>query len=377
MHTKGWVSPGFEDVRDAFRDNFERGQEVGAAFSVWRGTECIVDLWGGNAALDALWEERSIAPIFSGSKALTAFCLWLLIDRGALDLDTPIHSIWPAFGKDSILVRNVLSHTDRLPGLYAKVEWADLLQPGRMATLLESQQPFDDPRASFTYHPMTYGWLCGEIVRRVDSRTLGQFFADEIAAPLGLDIWIGLPADQERRVVTLYGDEHWGLTGRNIILPTDDQRALDPVHAAIWYNPPLFGPSLERWNSRDVRAAEMPSVNGIGRALDIARLFSTFASGGDDLVRPATVDLCTRELASGIDVINDEYRRYAAGVSLHKSSNPFGPCDAAWGHLGAGGSIHGAWPPFGVGFSYVPNRLVAGNDQRGERLLEALHRALS
>jgi CubicO group peptidase (beta-lactamase class C family) len=246
-----------------------------------------------------------------------------------------------------------------------------------MAEKLARQAPYDDPRCTgLTYHPMTYGWLCGELLRRIDGRSLGRFFAEEIATPLGLEIWFGLPEAEEPRVTTIGGDGVWGLVSKNVRVPTPAQVAADPVHATIWYNPPLFGPDFSKWNSRACHAAEIPGAGAIGTARSIARLYAEIASGGGALMRPATIRLCTQQLADGWDGVNDERRRYAAGVSLQIEIMKFGPPADGFGHGGAGGSVHGAWPSHGIGFSYAMNRLIDGVDGRGDRLLAALHAAL-
>ena len=181
---------------------------MGAAFSAWRGREKLVDLWGGFAdrGLARLWREDTLQLIYSGSKGLTAICMLMLIDRGQIALNDSVNRHWPAFGKPEILIRHILSHRSRLAGIDEPTTWEDMLDDQLMARKLERQPPFSDPRAGLTYHPMTYGWLCGELLRQVDGRSLGRFFAEEIARPLGLDIWFGLPAERLR--------SHTASTGR-------------------------------------------------------------------------------------------------------------------------------------------------------------------
>ena len=371
----GFVAPGFERVRDAFALNFDEGFEAGAAFSAWRGGEKLVDLWGGEAAPGRAWQSDSLQLIYSGSKGLTAICMLVLLDRGLIALDQPVSRYWSAFGKPDVLVRNILSHTDRLPGIEEPTTWEDMLDARVMARKLERQAPFSDPRAALTYHPVTYGWLCGELLRQVDGRSLGRFFAEEIAGPLGLEIWFGLPEAEEPRVTTLQGDGVWGYVSRNVIVPTEAQRAADPLLTAIQYNPPLFGPDFGKWNARSMHAIEMPGAGAIGTARSIAQLYGVIASGGGALVRPETVALGRQELSNGWDVLNDEPRRFAAGFSLQVEKMQYGPPLDGFGHGGAGGSVHGAWPTEGIGFSYAMNRLIDGDDPRGNRLLAALYEA--
>jgi CubicO group peptidase (beta-lactamase class C family) len=372
----GRTAPGFERVREAFAANFAEGLEVGSAFAAYRDGEMLVDLWGGEADRERglPWREDSLQLIFSGSKGLTAICILMLIDRGLVELDAPVARYWPGFGKPEILVRNILSHTARLPGIEEPLTWGDLLDDAGMARRLERQPPFADPRAEMTYHPITYGWLCGELLRQVDGRSLGRFFADEVAKPLGLEIWFGLPEAEELRVTTLLSGPGWATTKDNK-LPTPEEVGADPLQTAIWYNPPLFGPSFTVWNSRALHAVEMPGANAIATARSVARLYSIIASGGGRLMRPDTVRRGTQTLAEAIDRLNGERCRYGAGFSLQTETNPYGPHPDGFGHGGAGGSLHGGWPSRGIGFSYAMNQLVDGVDIRAARLLDALAQA--
>jgi CubicO group peptidase (beta-lactamase class C family) len=364
-------------VREAFALNLAEGLEIGAAFSAWRGGEKLVDLWGGDAAVGQPWQADSLQLIYSGSKGLTAICMLMLLDRGLIALDAPVRRYWPAFGKPQILVRHILSHTGRLAGIEEPTSWDDLLDDRLMARKLERQRPLSDPRAALTYHPVTYGWLCGELLREVDGRSLGRFFAEEIAEPLGLEIWFGLPEAEETRVTTLYGDGVWGHINKNVIIPTPAQLAEDPLQTAIWYNPPLFGPDFGKWNAHSLHAVEMPGAGAIGTARSIAKLYAVLAAGGAPLMRPETVVLGRQTLSDGMDVLNGERRRFGVGFNLQIETMQFGPPLDGFGHGGAGGSVHGAWPTEGIGFSYAMNRLIDGDDPRADRLLAALHAALA
>ena len=273
-------------------------------------------------------------------------------------------------------MRHVFSHTSRLPGIAEPTTWSDMLDPRVMAKKLERQPPFADPRCALTYHPVTYGWLCGELLRQVDGRTLGRFFAEEIAGPLELEIWFGLPEREEPRVTTLGGDGVWGHVSKNLVVPTDAQCAADPVQTAIWYNPPIFGPDFGKWNARSLHAIEMPGAAAIGTARSIARLYAEVAADGGSLMRPETMRLANQTLSDGWDKMNDERRRFGPGFNLQIEKMQFGPPLDAFGHGGAGGSVHGAWPTEAIGFSYAMNRLIDGDDPRAGRILHALYDAL-
>jgi CubicO group peptidase (beta-lactamase class C family) len=368
----GRAAPGFEEVADEFARNFAERDEVGAAFAAVRDGETVVDLWGGLADRSAgrPWREDTLQLVFSGTKGLVAVCVLLAIERRLLELDAQVSRYWPAFGKDAIRVRDVVSHTARLPGLDAPAGLDDLTDPERMARRLEAQEPSDDPRAAFCYHALTYGWLCGELIRRVDGRTVGRFFADEVAAPLGLELWLGLPAEHEHRVSTIELAPDWP---RSVALRAKTH-ARDPLARSIWGNPPVFDPDLFPWNRRDFHAAEIPAVGAIGTARSLATMYASL----DRVLRPETLALARTPLAGGFDEVHRAERSFGVGFALQQ--RPLGPGETRdeVGHGGAGGSGHAAWPEAGVGFSYAMNLLRDDEprDPRAHALLAALHRSL-
>jgi CubicO group peptidase (beta-lactamase class C family) len=375
----GNIDGGFEAVRDAFARNFDEGLEVGAAFSVFQDDRPLVDLWAGETGQPdgAPWQRDTLQLIYSGSKGLVAICILILVERGQIDLETSVSRYWPAFGKPEILVRNVVSHTARLPGFRDAVAWQELLDNRHMARRLEDEAPFEDSRCVLTYHPLTYGWLCGELVRRVDGRSLGQFFSDEVAGALQLDIWFGLPEQLDPRMSVVSGapDNRWGVDPTTRF-PTLEEIESDRVFADIWYNPPLFGADLSHWNTRALRGAQMPGANAIGTARSIARLYGAIASGGAPLLLPETVRLGATQLSLNFDRLLHQTQRFGVGWALQTESRGFGRQPDAFGHSGAGGSLHGAWPSLRIGFSYTMNRLRDPPDPRAQRLLDALGDAL-
>ncbi len=206
----GWVAPGFEPVRDTFRANFERHGEVGAAVAFYVEGRPVVDLWGGLAdpAKDRPWTEDTLQLVFSTTKGATAACANLLAQRGQLDIDAPVATYWPEFaqaGKASIPVRWILCHKAGLPWVDATMTLEEALSWEPVVRALEVQEPAWEPGTAHGYHATTYGWLVGEVVRRIDGRSLGRFWADEIAGPLGLEWWIGLPEELHHRVAPLIG----------------------------------------------------------------------------------------------------------------------------------------------------------------------------
>lgn len=374
----GYVVPGYEGVRAAFEENFALRGELGAAFAVFRGSEPVVDLWGGLAdrASGRPWAEDTLQLFYSGTKGMVAICLLMLIERGKLRLDDPVCRHWPEFGKPEILVRDIVSHTARLSGVDTPVTVEDLIDDRRMAGILAGQARSTDPRTAISYHALTYGWLCGELIRRIDGRSVGRFFAEEVAGPLGAEVWIGLPEAEEARVTTLELAPEWGQASAS----PEDAFEADPLLKSVWGNPVLFDRQSLFWNERRVHAAEIPGASGIGTMRGVARIYGCLAAGGAPLLREETVRLGRTMLSSGYDALNDLHWRFGVGFQLPSESiyfGPSGPEGDGFGHGGAGGSHHGAWPSLGIGYSYAMNQMrdSARPDPRAEALLEALHAA--
>ena len=379
---EGTAAAGFEAVVAAFQGNLTERGDLGAAFAVYVDGQPVVDVWGGMAdrAAGRPWRQDTIAGIFSGTKGLVATCVLMLIERGALALDAPVCRYWPEFaaaGKEGILVRHVVSHEAGLPGLTTPVTCEEAGDDVRMAQLLAAQPALHPPGAGLYYHALTFGWLCGELVRRVDGRSVGRFFAEEVAVPLGLDAWIGLPADQEPRVALLERGEGFGAQPREQSGPD-----ADPVAWSIWSNPPRFSSDPLPVNTRAWRAAEIPGSSGVAAAASLARLYGCLARGGEldgvRLLTSATLERGRTRLSYGVEPYLGEPMAFGIGYGLQTEAHPFGPVAEAFGHNGAGGSVHGAWPELRTGFSYVSTTLqdLQGPDPRPLVLLTALHDAL-
>jgi CubicO group peptidase (beta-lactamase class C family) len=295
-----------------------------------------------------------------------AVCLLLLIEQGRLELTAPVARYWPEFGKEEVCVRDVVSHTARLPGVDTPTSARDVLDPRRMAERLAAQAPNGDPRAQFCYHAFTYGWICGELVYRIDGRRIGEFFDQEVAEPLGLELWLGLPDGLKSRVAVLALAPTW--PSSRPLLP--DAHKEDALLHSIWGNPPLFAHESFPWNDAAFRAAELPAVGAVGTARSIARLYASLG----ELLSPETLELATTTLSSGRDEAHEEDRRFGVGFALQTEGRALGPPDDAFGHGGAGGSAHGCWPARRIGFSYAMNlmRDDEGDDPRAGALLRAL-----
>lgn len=371
----GFVAPGFEVVQDAFAVNLTRRGEVGAAFAAHVDGELVVDIWGGisDQASQAPWTKDTLSVIFSGTKGVVAVAALLLIDRGELSLEEPVATYWPEFaaaGKERVTVGDVLSHQAGLPYVEPDITPDALLDPQALAALLAEQPPAWPSERRVSYHALTYGWLCGELVRRVSGTTVGELVREQIAAPLGIEIWIGLPAEQEPRVSTLCVHESF-----------KQAEARHPGPEPRTYtNPPLFEEPL-MWNESRFHAAEIPGAGGITDARSMATLYGCLACGGSlgatRLLGADTIALGTRERARGRDALAPESLAFGAGFELQTELGALGPALAAYGHSGAGGSCHGAWPSHRVGFSYVMNQLRDDyDDDRSRSLLAALYAAV-
>jgi CubicO group peptidase (beta-lactamase class C family) len=370
-------------VQREFEKNFLERGDVGAAFAAYQGGELLVDLWGGlaDSGADAPWSRSTACVIFSGTKGLVATCLLKLIEMGQLELEEPAARYWPEFaaqGKGEILVHHIVSHSAGLPGFHRRLRLPDLLEDRYLAALLAQQTPRWPPGEQLCYHALTFGWLCGELIRRIDGRSIGRFFADEIARPLQLDIWIGLPRSLENRVARLELAPAWGesITFRRAEGGTDE------LAASVWENPPFFRRDCFPWNSSQFHAAEIPGAGGVATTQSMARLYACLACGGQlDGVRilgEHTLQLGRAELSRGTDPVSDELMAFGVGFALQTDLRVFGPPANAFGHGGAGGSIHGAWPTERVGFSYVMNLMRDDDrDVRASALLSALHAALA
>ncbi|NIK58889.1 serine hydrolase domain-containing protein [Kribbella shirazensis] len=360
-----WTSAGFGHVAEAFERNFAERGEVGAAFAAYHRGELVVDLWGGTADPETgrAWDRDTVHLMFSGTKGLTSACVLLLVQRGQLALDDPLSRYWPEFGaqgKKNVTVAEVLSHQARLP--WVEAGYADLFDHDAMAAHLAAQAPASDPRAAFMYHPVTWGWLLDELVRRIDGRTVGQFFADEFAVPLGLEVWIGLPEELHRRAARMVAPDG--------VLADGPWTELNRPN-------PLWVPGAEKiWNSAEYRSAGFPAVGGYATARGMARFYASLLGDVDGVrvLSPEFVELGRREIRRGTEPTWGGPIAYGAGFELQTGDDRLGDPADAFGHGGAGGSRHGGWPGRETAFSYLMNEVRAAPDERPATLLTALSR---
>jgi len=378
----GAWAPGFAWVREAFAKNLTEA-EVGAACCVYLDGEPVVDVWGGLADREAgrPWQRDTAALVFSSTKGVTAALVHLLVERGQLALDAPVARYWPEFaanGKQQITLRHVLTHQAGLAAVDGELTLDEVLAWHPVCAAIAAQAPSWEPGTAHGYHARTFGWILGEVVRRVTGMTLGELLAKEAALPLGLDFWIGLPEAEESRTAKLYPAPE----------PADPaQRALrakfmgpNTLLARVLEGPSglfSYGPM---WNERRIHAAEMPSSNGIGTARSLARFYAALIGRVDGirLLAPETVAAASASQVNGLDRVIHMPMHLALGFMLEPTLCPDCP-DTAFGHPGAGGSLGFADPSAGLAFGYVMNQMQLGitGDPRAERLVSAAYASLS
>jgi CubicO group peptidase (beta-lactamase class C family) len=403
MSIDGWVAPGFENVREAFTKNIESGADLGAAFTAYHHGQPIVDLWGGVAdeATGRAWDEHTMVIVYSTTKGATAICAHQLAQEGALDLDAPVAKYWPEFaqaGKDDVPVSYLLSHQAGLAWVDEELTLDEVLAWEPIVDALARQKPLWEPGTAHGYHAVTYGNLVGEVVRRVSGRSLGTYFRDEVAAPLGLDFHIGLAPEHEPRVATLVGTlgPLVGRTARESASPADAEMAKlmnefmgleTKAGKALTLNG-AFGRAGDAdprngnvFNLPAVHAAEIPAANGICDARSLARMYAACIGDVDGVrvLSEATMRNAAKQRTVGPNtVLFDLDLQFGLGFFVRSTIIDLGGPNS-FGHAGAGGSLGWADPDAGLAFGYVMNRMgfgVAGDDRSGA-LIRACYEALA
>ncbi|WP_369169974.1 serine hydrolase domain-containing protein [Streptomyces sp. R28] len=385
MSVNGTVAEGFEPVREAFARNFATLGERGAAVAVYRDGRKVVDLWAGTKDVDGTqaWQHGTAQVVRSATKGVAAAVPLLLHQRGELDLDAPVGEYWPEFkahGKERLLVRHVLNHRAGLPVLDRPLTPEDALDPHRGPAAVAAQAPAWEPGTDHGYHALTYGWLLDELVRRVTGRWAGEWLAAEVAGPLGLDLWLGLPESEAGRVGRtgrVEGPEPVGglrsRPKRSVTEAYDDPDSLTRrAFAAITPFPDQNDPAY--------RAAALPATNGIATAAGLARFYATLIGEVDGvrLFDPATVELARAQESAGPDLVLVVGTRFGLGYMLHGTASPLlGP--GSFGHPGRGGALGFADPEAGIAFGYVTNgfRKTVTADPRAQALIRAVRAALA
>jgi CubicO group peptidase (beta-lactamase class C family) len=376
----GWCDPRFAAVRDAFAANFTDRGETGAAACLVVGGTAVADLWGGWAGQQQTrpWQHDTLVNVFSVGKGLIAACTARLIGERRLDPDAPVAGYWPEFGaagKGAVTLRHLLSHQAGLPALRDPLPPGSMLDWPLMTGALAAEPPWWAPGSAHGYHVNTFGFLAGEVIRRVTGTTVGEVLRDQIAGPLGADVHIGLPAAQHGRVAHFAWPD------------------LPPQAAAPWagaaetaerqrmiinaYANPADLSGLGVVNTAAWRAAEVPSANAHATAAGVARVYAALAGGGTvegvRVVDSAALADAVTEQVYGDDLVLRRPSRFGLGFQLTQPERPLGPGPRAFGHFGAGGSVGLCDPDAGIAFGYVTSQMgPRWQNPRNRALLDAV-----
>ena len=370
----GFCKAGFQGVSDAFEQNFAAGLEVGASFAATVDGAFVVDIWGGSEdpAKTSPWRQDTLMNVFSTTKAMTAICLHMLADRGLVDFDAPVARYWPEFaqnGKENIPVRQLVSHQGGLPSVSRPLPGSAFYDWDLMIEALAEETPWWEPGTANGYHAVTFGYLAGEIIRRVSGRSVGTFFREEVAEPLNADFHIGFGPALDQRV----GEMIPAPVAGGVTMPPDS------LLMRVMTNPAL---SLEACNTREWRACEIPAANGHGNARSCARIMSALACGGEvdgvRLMSQAAIENAITEQCYRPDLVLGVPMRWGLGFMLASKDLPLGPNPRIFEHGGAGGSLAIADPDARASWGYVMNRVDASTtgDVRGSNLAGAFYKAL-
>jgi len=371
----------FARVRDVFAESFASGAETGSSVAVSVDGMTVVDLWGGSAdaAGTRPWQRDTIVNLYSTTKGLAALCAHLLVDRGLLDLDAPVARYWPEFaaaGKESIPVRQLLCHQAGLAAFRRPFSMDEYYDWDVTTSALAAETPWWEPGTAHGYHALTFGHLVGEVVRRISGKSLGAFFRDEVARPLGADLHIGLAAGEDARVADL-------------IPPSADALAAASSAAASGANLELVAgvlgnPAVNPLDTRTRawRSAEIPAANGHGNARSIARVYAALACGGQldgvALLRAESIANASRVETSGVDMVLQFPIHWGLGYIVNADKALYGPNPHSFGHTGYGGSFGFADPDARVSVGYAMNRMAAtlAGEPRGTALVQAVYECL-
>jgi len=396
MTIEGTCDPRFAPVREEFERNFAERGEIGGSVCLTVDGETVVDLWGGaqDPATEKPWAPDTIGNVWSATKGATALCAHILAERGQLDLDAPVTKYWPEFGKngkEGILVRHLLNHQAGLPAIREPLPEGCFYDWDLMVDALSREEPFWRPGTRHGYHALTFGFLVGEVLRRVSGRSLGAFFSDEVAGPLGLDFWIGLPEEHEGRVAHTIpaappgpGDPMPSLYVAAFTDPTSIQGLMLVNNGGYMMVP---GES----DSRRAHAAEIGAIGGITNARGLAGMYRPLALGGaaDGIRLVSGAQLAVMgavSSASSVDAVLLVPSRWSLGFNKTVDNRHLPVADRegvllseeAFGHPGMGGSIGFADPGARLSFGYTMTRQGSGlgiND-RGQSLVDAAYRVL-
>jgi CubicO group peptidase (beta-lactamase class C family) len=377
MEVNGTYDDRFDELAVLLHDSLETGDDLGGSVAVVIDGEMVVDIWGGWADPDATihWERDTITNVWSTTKTMTALAALVLVDRGELDIHAPVARYWPEFaanGKEGVEVRHLMSHTSGVAGWDQPIAVADILDPVASSARLATQAPWWKPGTASGYHGTNQGHLVGEVIRRITGKSLGTFFADEIAGPLGADFHIGLGAEHDARVATVIPPP-----------PMDfDLETMDHTSPAYrFFTGPVMDPNF--CNTVEWRRSGNGAAGGQGNARSVARIQSAVSHGGDvdgvHLLSPATIELIFEEQSNGVDLCLGIPLRFGVGYALVDTDHfPYLPDSKIcfWG--GWGGSMVINDLDRRMTFAYMMNKMEAGiiGGLRSEALIRATYDVL-
>ncbi|MCP4760668.1 MAG: beta-lactamase family protein [archaeon] len=391
----GSVEPGFEAVKEAFLINFRRGKEHGAACAAYHKGKKVVDLWGGYRDIKTKdpWKEDTIVLVFSTTKGMSGLAVALAHSKGYFDYDEKVAKYWPAFaqnGKEDVTIRQLLSHQAGLCAIDEPMDVNTLGNIERLGEILAAQKPLWEPGKKHGYHGVTLGWYESELIRQIDPqhRTIGQFFAEEIAKPLGIEFYIGLPDDVPDSRIATFDIKYRNLkTLFNIRkIPKAAMKAArtkGSITRRAFSNPKIVG-DPGAYNTREIRKLELPAANGIGLVRDMAKLYGIFATGGKELgIKSETLDSIMKKAIEPEMGLFDQVlctdTCFSLGFLKPFPNHRFGTSDNVFGTPGAGGSFAYADPDTQTGFAYAMNKLgfYPYGDPRETSISDALFECIS
>ena len=376
----GYCDPKFAAIEEELSNAINSGFDTGASVAIEYQGEMVVNLWGGykDRQKTQPWLEDTVVNVFSTTKAITATCILQLIERGKLDLKAPVSDYWPEYGcngKEATKVSDFLCHRAAMHGFRGAFPQFDYRDWERWTETLAEQAPFRTPGTTQGYHALTYGWLVGELIRRVDGRSTGTYFREEIAQPLGLDFHIGLDDATIARCGDILVDPQpkpWALMALTLVpdllLPAQlrhVKKFLRMGDMKVAFSSKASSPDGIEMNTKEWRQAEIPSANGNGTAASLAKLFGVLSTGGESdghkVMDPATLALATTPLSEGPDtVIFGAPIRFGVGYDLGLRTTTIGSAphpDRLFGHCGVGGTVAFGDPEHGLGYGFLCNRM--------------------
>jgi len=373
LHVAGFCDPAFTSVKQAFTDNLQLRNELGACVSVIHKGKTVVDLWGGyqDIARTKLWDKDTLVCVMSVTKGIASICLLILADRKVIDLDKPIANYWPEFAqadKESITVRCMLAQLAGIPVADAAPE-NSLFQPGIVIKALEIQKPLWEPGTTPCYHSFSHGPLCEQIVQLTTGKSLGTFLREDLFGPRGIDFFVGLTPEEIERCADILVDDNvpslMGMMGGN------------PLLARAW-KPAPFNESENFFESDEFRRCEFTSGNGHSNARALAQIYGSLVHNGSSMINHDLLEDVIQEQWNAVEKMTNRHFRYGTGFMLNNPHFNLGENPRTFGHPGLGGALGFADPDAELGFGYCGNRIHAVDDTGacGKALIDAIYDSL-